>query len=47
LAQIPITETVRSGGDTGRPVALAAKSPEGAAFVELAGNVARALAVLE
>ncbi len=47
LAQIPMVETVRTGGDTGKPVALAAKSPEGAAFGELAGNVARALAVLD
>ncbi|MCS7084958.1 MAG: Mrp/NBP35 family ATP-binding protein [Bacteroidia bacterium] len=46
LAQIPITEAVRFGGDAGRPAALAAQSPEGAAFLELAGNVARALAVL-
>jgi ATP-binding protein involved in chromosome partitioning len=47
LAQIPITEAVRGGGDVGRPVALAVHSLEGAAFVALAGNVARAVAVLD
>lgn len=39
LGQIPIVQSIREGGDSGEPVALASR-PDGMAFIELAGRLA-------
>ncbi len=47
LGEIPIDPRVAEGGDIGRPIVVhAPESPVAVAFNELAGNVARKLAVL-
>jgi ATP-binding protein involved in chromosome partitioning len=44
VAQIPLEPTVSTGGDAGRPVALAAaESPAGAAFHALAARIVEEL----
>jgi ATP-binding protein involved in chromosome partitioning len=45
LAQIPITELVREAGDAGEPAATRPDTPAGKAFAELAGNLARQIAI--
>jgi len=45
LAQIPLVETIRSGGDVGAPPVLLDDSPVGAAFRGLAQQVARQVAI--
>jgi ATP-binding protein involved in chromosome partitioning len=47
LGEVPIDPRVAEGGDAGKPIVVfAPDSPAAAAFRELAGNVARRLAVL-
>ena len=45
LAQLPIVETVREGGDSGSPIAIKSESESGKAFMLLAGNTARMIAM--
>lgn len=45
LGEIPLVQSIREGGDAGSPAVLNESSPEGIAFMELAGNVARRIAV--
>ncbi len=42
LGQIPLVEDICQHADAGSPVALA-DSPEGLAFIQMAGNIARAV----
>ena len=41
LGQIPIVQSIREGGDTGKPAAADEQSPMGKAFQELAANTIR------
>ncbi|MFV0522494.1 MAG: Mrp/NBP35 family ATP-binding protein [Mangrovibacterium sp.] len=41
LGEIPIVQSIREGGDEGKPVALEEYSPTGQAFMQLAANVIR------
>ncbi|GBU08155.1 iron-sulfur cluster carrier protein [Bacteroidales bacterium] len=43
LGQIPIVQSIREGGDSGKPVALNAESISGMAFAELAQKVVEAV----
>lgn len=45
LAQLPIVPEVTGAGDSGTPIAVVEQSPVAAAFMELAGNVARQVAI--
>ncbi len=45
LGQIPIVQSIREGGDSGNPVALSSDTAVGAAFDELAQNVAQQIAI--
>ena len=45
LGQIPIVQGIREGGDNGRPVAEDGNSPSGRAFMELARETARQVAI--
>ncbi len=42
LGQIPIVQSIREGGDSGEPAALSAR-PDGQAFIDLAGRLAKAV----
>lgn len=42
LGQIPIVQSIREDGDNGEPAALSSR-PDGVAFVELAGRLAKAV----
>lgn len=43
LGQVPIVQSIREGGDSGKPVALDNKSITGKAFEEIAKNVTKAV----
>jgi ATP-binding protein involved in chromosome partitioning len=45
LGQIPLVQSICEGGDAGTPQVLDEKSPAGMAFMEVAGNVARQIAI--
>lgn len=45
LGQLPIVQTVREGGDSGKPVVLDQKSPVGQSFLKIAENVLRQVSV--
>jgi ATP-binding protein involved in chromosome partitioning len=46
LGEVPLDVAVRSGGDSGQPVAVAAPaSPVGRAFLDIAGNVAARVSI--
>lgn len=42
LAQVPLVQSIRESGDAGEPAALSSR-PDGLAFVELAGKIAKKL----
>ena len=42
LGQIPIVQSIREGGDSGEPAALSTR-PDGQAFIDLAGRLAKAV----
>ena len=42
LGRIPLVQSIRESGDAGEPVALGSR-PDGLAFVELAGKLAKKL----
>jgi len=44
LGQIPIVQSIREDGDNGEPAALSSR-PDGVAFVELAGRLAKAVSL--
>ncbi|MFV0290292.1 MAG: Mrp/NBP35 family ATP-binding protein [Mangrovibacterium sp.] len=43
LGEIPIVQSIREGGDAGKPVAIEEYSPTGQAFMKLAANTIRAI----
>lgn len=45
LGQIPLVQSICEAGDAGRPVVLQQNTPQAAAFMELAGNVVRQVAM--
>lgn len=45
LGQIPLVQSICEAGDAGRPVVLQKNTPQAAAFMELAGNVVRQVAM--
>jgi ATP-binding protein involved in chromosome partitioning len=45
LGQIPIVQSICEAGDAGRPVVLQKDTPQAKAFLELAGNVVRQVAM--
>jgi len=45
IAQIPLVELLREQGDQGKPAALDPQSIQGKAMIEMAGNVARQIAI--
>ncbi|OWY23935.1 iron-sulfur cluster carrier protein ApbC [Sphingobacteriales bacterium UPWRP_1] len=45
LGELPIVETIRSGGDNGTPAVLDNNSPAATAFIELAQTTARNIAI--
>jgi ATP-binding protein involved in chromosome partitioning len=45
LGQIPLVQSICEAGDAGRPVVLQKDTPQAKAFLELAGNVVRAVAI--
>jgi ATP-binding protein involved in chromosome partitioning len=46
LGQLPFDPATQQGGDTGRPVVIAApESPQAKVFRELAGSVARQVSI--
>ncbi len=45
IGQIPIVQSIREGGDTGKPVAMEDASIVGKAFAELAQNTAQQIAI--
>lgn len=45
LGQIPLVQSICEGGDSGVPQVLDETSPAGIAFMEMAGNVARQIAI--
>ena len=45
LGQIPLVQRIREGGDSGNPVALDGSSAVGAAFDQLAANMAQQIAI--
>jgi ATP-binding protein involved in chromosome partitioning len=45
LGQVPIVQSVREGGDSGKPVVMDPKSPVGQSFLKIAENVLRQVAV--
>ena len=46
LGEIPLVQSIAEGGDNGEPAALDEKSPEGAAFMHIAGEVAKQLSLI-
>lgn len=46
LGEIPLVQSISEGGDSGEPVALNEKSPEGIAFAKIAGEVAKQLSMI-
>ena len=47
LGEIPLVQSIAEGGDSGKPVALDERSPEGEAFLHLASEVIRRISVLQ
>lgn len=47
LGEIPIVQSIAEGGDNGEPAALDEKSPEGAAFMRMAEEVAKQLSLIQ
>ena len=45
LAEIPLVQSIREGGDNGKPIVLQANNPASEVFIELAGQVARQVAI--
>lgn len=45
LGQIPLVQSICEAGDAGRPVVLQKDTPQAQAFLELAGNVVRQVAI--
>jgi ATP-binding protein involved in chromosome partitioning len=45
LGQVPLVQSICEGGDNGIPQVLDEESPAGKAFMEIAGNVARQVAI--
>ena len=45
LGQIPLVQSICEAGDAGRPVVLQKDTPQAKAFLDLAGNVVRAVAI--
>jgi ATP-binding protein involved in chromosome partitioning len=45
LGQIPLVQSICEAGDAGRPVVLQKNTPQAQAFIELAGNVVRQVAI--
>ena len=45
LGQIPLVQSIREGGDAGRPIVLEEASPVYVAFMELARNVAQQVSI--
>ena len=45
LGQIPLVQSICEAGDAGRPVVLQKETPQAKAFMELAGNVVRQVAI--
>jgi len=45
LGQVPLVQSICEGGDSGTPQVLDESSPAGKAFLEIAGNVARQVAI--
>lgn len=45
LGQIPLVQSICEAGDVGRPVVLQKDTPQAKAFLELAGNVVRQVAI--
>lgn len=45
LGQIPLVQSICEAGDVGRPVVLQKDTPQAKAFIELAGNVVRQVAI--
>lgn len=45
LAEIPLVQSIREGGDSGLPVSMQNDHPAAEVFEELAGNVARQIAI--
>lgn len=47
LGEIPLVQSITEGGDNGEPVALNENSPEGAAFMRMACEVAKQLSMVQ
>ena len=47
LGEIPLVQSIAEGGDNGEPAALDEKSPEGAAFMHIAEEVAKQLSLIQ
>lgn len=47
LGEIPLVQSIAEGGDNGEPVALNENTPEGAAFLQMAGEVAKQLSIAQ
>lgn len=47
LGEIPLVQSIAEGGDNGEPVALDENTPEGAAFLQIAGEVAKQLSIAQ
>lgn len=45
LGQVPLVQSVREGGDEGRPAVLDSRNPASAAFLEIAKNTLRQVAI--
>ncbi len=45
LGQIPLVQSIREGGDEGRPAVIGNDSPSASAFMELAANAAQQVAI--
>jgi len=45
LAEIPLVQRIREGGDEGMPIVLQSENPAAEIFLELAGNLARQIAI--
>lgn len=45
LGQIPIVQSIREAGDAGRPAAMQDGTPQAAAFMDLAKNIAQQIAI--
>jgi ATP-binding protein involved in chromosome partitioning len=46
LGQIPLVQSICEAGDVGRPAVLQKDTPQAKAFLEMAGNIARQVAIM-